>query len=170
MFSITINADSMLELGKKLIHSGNFIVAGASAAETQTEMVFPAPTNLASPTNLEPQSQSQAGVGSAVDSTKPRRGRKPKSAAVPPTTSVEASSDSNTPVAETSTAPDASAEVTLTPSENLIKTLNALLEHPNGGIAQAREVLGKFGASKVSEIKAEQIDAVIAALKSKMAV
>jgi hypothetical protein len=160
MYSFNVKADSLIQLGQRLEEAAKmFLAEQVFTDHKQTSF------NFTTTPVLEPEEVSQISISEMRAKTEVKRTRKPR------TTKSKDTQVNSSPVSElaetpsvTSTSESVSAN-TYT-REQLTAKLNAFLEHKDGGIQAARDLLKSFGASKMSDISDEGIEAVIIAINA----
>lgn len=161
MYSFQTKAESLPQLGQKLMEAAKLFLA-EKTDDRQESFNFDQ-TNLKD--TEEVSNHSVGAIREEVAAGKPKSSRKPraKKGEAPLTSSPEVSAVQST-AAET---PVDKIELPLvTMRDTLTSRLNAFLEHEQGGIQPARDLLASFGAAKMSEIPDHRLEEVIVAINN----
>lgn len=162
MYSFQTKAESLPQLGQKLMEAAKLFLA-EKTDDRQQAFDFDQ-TNFKD--TEEVSNHSVGAIREEVAAGKPKSSRKPraKKGEAPLTSSPEVSAVQST-AAETPV-DNFVANSTLNLRETLTSRLNAFLEHEQGGIQPARDLLASFGAAKMSEIPDHRLEEVIVAINN----
>jgi len=158
MYSFNVKADSLLQLGQRLGEASKmFLAEQVHTEDRQTNFDF---NQTVFPTEKE--EVSQISVGEMRAQTEVKKERKPRTTKPKQVNASLVIGSAETPSVSTSESVSANTYT----REVLTAKLNAFLEHKDGGIQPARDLLGSFGASKMSDISDDGIEAVIVAINA----
>lgn len=163
MYSFQTKAESLPQLGQKLMEAAKLFLAEKTDDRQESfnfDQTNPKDTEEVSTHSVADIRAEVAAEPAKKVSRKPRA----KKGEAPLTSSPEVSAVQST-AAETPV-DNFVANSTLNLRDTLTSRLNAFLEHEQGGIQPARDLLASFGAAKMSEIPDHRLEEVIVAINN----